>query len=287
MSLQHPQIQAFIAIARNGTVHGAAKELHLTQTAVTQRLKNLESNLKKSLFSRTRRGMLLTPEGEALLHYCNAALDLELETLQKIQGAGFSADVILSIAGPSTIMHSRVIPSCYPILEKYPHLLFDFQFGDSTEPVENLSAGKCQIAILDLPQLHADLSYKRLRPEEYVLVCKPEWQDRDIKDIIANEPIIDFDKSDQMTYNYLQQFNLIEYVKPQRHFANHSESLAALISAGFGYGVLAKEFAQTYVQTKRLVILNPENIYNHAIYLAWNARTQPADYFAAIIDSIK
>ncbi len=74
MSLLSPQLEAFVAITRYRTVHAAAVDLHITQTAVTQRIRTLETRLRTTLFTRTRRGMLLTPEGEALLRYCHAAI---------------------------------------------------------------------------------------------------------------------------------------------------------------------------------------------------------------------
>ena len=67
MSLLSPQLQAFLKVAEQKTVHGAADKLFLTQTAVTQRIRTLETSLGTTLFIRTRRGMALTSEGGALL----------------------------------------------------------------------------------------------------------------------------------------------------------------------------------------------------------------------------
>ncbi|HTL13188.1 MAG TPA: LysR family transcriptional regulator, partial [Bdellovibrionota bacterium] len=66
MSLLSPQLQAFSAIVRTGTVHGAARQLGLTQTGVTQRIRALENTLSATLFVRSRKGMSPTSEGEAL-----------------------------------------------------------------------------------------------------------------------------------------------------------------------------------------------------------------------------
>ncbi|PJB09950.1 MAG: LysR family transcriptional regulator, partial [Gammaproteobacteria bacterium CG_4_9_14_3_um_filter_38_9] len=85
MSLLSPNLIAFMAIVKHKTVHGAADAIHLTQTAVTQRIRSLEKQLKTTLFVRTRRGMVLTQEGEALWRYCMAAKSLEGEALARIQ----------------------------------------------------------------------------------------------------------------------------------------------------------------------------------------------------------
>src|SRR5579863_9181565 len=122
MSLLSPQLEAFLAIVRCKTVHGAGDELHLTQTAVTQRIRALEERLRTTLFIRTRRGMLLTSEGEALLRYCQAVRAIEGEALAKIKGAGTETEIQLCITGPTSIMRSRIIPQCIPILKKFPNL---------------------------------------------------------------------------------------------------------------------------------------------------------------------
>ena len=77
MRLLSHNLQAFIAVVEQSTVHGAAKQVNLTQTGVTQRIRALESDLQTTLFLRSRKGMKLTREGEALLRYCRGAVDLE------------------------------------------------------------------------------------------------------------------------------------------------------------------------------------------------------------------
>lgn len=63
------QIRAFLTVVRMGGVKRAAQTLHLSQPAVTARLKNLEEALSKSLFDRLASGLRLTKEGEIFLRY--------------------------------------------------------------------------------------------------------------------------------------------------------------------------------------------------------------------------
>ncbi|MBK7961746.1 MAG: LysR family transcriptional regulator [Bdellovibrionales bacterium] len=56
MSLLSANLKAFIAIVRQGTVHGAAQDLHLTQAGVTQRIRAIAKELGTTLFLRSRRG---------------------------------------------------------------------------------------------------------------------------------------------------------------------------------------------------------------------------------------
>ena len=60
-------VQAFVAIANHASFHRAADELHISQTAVTRRLQNLESHLGIKLIERTTRSVALTATGNSFL----------------------------------------------------------------------------------------------------------------------------------------------------------------------------------------------------------------------------
>src|SRR5580704_95525 len=123
MRLLDPQLEAFLAVVKHKTVHGAAAEIHLTQTGITQRIRTLEKRLSTSLFVRSRRGMMLTQEGEALLRYCQQVEQLEGVALSSITKTGIEKIVSVNLTGPTTIMHSRIIPPCILVAKKFPRLL--------------------------------------------------------------------------------------------------------------------------------------------------------------------
>lgn len=75
--MENPNLAAFKQVAQTGSVHAAAKDLGLTQTAVTKRIKSLEETLGLTLFLRSRRGMQLTADGLALLQHARAVDELE------------------------------------------------------------------------------------------------------------------------------------------------------------------------------------------------------------------
>lgn len=286
MSLLGPQLEAFMAVVKHKTVHGAASSIFLTQTAVTQRIRALEKTLRTTLFIRSRKGMLLTSEGEALLRYCQAAKYLEGDALAKIQGAGVESEIEISISGPTSIMRSRIIPECFSVMKKFPQVLFCFDVNDIENRHQSLRAGQCDFAIIKKEDLTQEMKYKELAPEEYVLVCSKHWKGRKTQDIIKNERIIDFDSTDQLTYNYLKYYNLFDLSQHGRHFANRTEDLALLVSKGFGYTTLAKEFAKPYLDSKQLMVLNKGKTLNIVPILAWYDRPEPPKYFSAIITSI-
>lgn len=286
MSLLSPQLQAFVKIVQYRTVHGAAEALHITQTAVTQRIRALEQKLRVTLFIRTRRGMFLTPEGEALLRYCQAVQGLEGETLSLIQRTGLATDIQVCITGPTSIMHARIIPQCFSVMEQYPKMLMHFDITDSEERVKSLRSGLCQFAIIQPEHVTLEMQHKLLKPEDYVLVCSASWQHRSLEEIIQYERIIDYNPADQMTFNYLRYYQLADKAVFKRHFVNRTESLAAMVAAGYGFGVLTTEFSKPYVESGQLIILNEGRIYQEALALVWYARHEPPAYFAALINAM-
>ena len=286
MSLLSPQLQAFVAVSQIKTVHGAALSLHLTQTAVTQRIRTLETSLKTTLFIRTRRGMQLTEQGEALLRYCHATKQFEGEALAVIQGAGIETEIELTITAPSSIMVSRVIPGCLPIMKAYPNLLIHFDVDDVELRHQKLRSGHSDFVIIREHHLAQEMQCKPLAPEQDVLVASYAWKGRSLQDIISNERIIDYDPSDQNTFDYLKKFDLFAQAQNSRYFVNRMESLAELITAGVGYSVLTKEFAQPYIDDKQLWVLNRSKPHAIQSVLAWYNRPEPSAYFTAIIDAI-
>lgn len=276
-----------MAIAEHHSVHQAAKELHLTQTAVTQRLRGLELRLNTSLFTRSRRGMLLTAEGEALLRYALAVSALEEETLQQIKASGTTKNIEITLSGPTSMMSARVIPACFQVMREFPHLLLHFDITDTEDRHLRLRDGRCQFAIILPEHLSAEMQSKQLRQEEYVLVCTKKWEKRKLTEIIQSEYIIDYNIDDQMTFNYLKHYHLFDRAQHERHFINRTESLAAMIAAGYGYGLLTKEFCQPYLDSEEIIVLNQGRIYQNTLYLAWYPRPFLPPYFASLIGKIE
>lgn len=287
MSLLGPQLDAFVMVSKMGTVHAASEQLHLTQTAVTQRIKTLEESLKCNLFIRSRRGMMLSREGEALLHYCKAAQNLEGETLARISGAGTQHEVSLGITGPSSIMHSRILPSCLKHAQKYPQLLFDFNITDNENRHHDLRLGRYDLAVIRPTEYSKEMESKTLQPENYILVCTSRWADRKLEDIISNERIIDFEPGDQLTYHYLQHYQLYTENLGKRHFVNRTDSIAMMLMEGLGYGVLTREVADTHIATGKLTALNQGKTYPQKPLLVWLPRPQMPNYLSTLITAIE
>lgn len=286
MNLMSPQLQAFMTVVEMKTVHAAAVSLKLTQTAVTQRIRTLETHLKTTLFIRSRRGMELTNEGEALLRYCQTVKVLEGETIAKISRNDETAKVHVRIVGPSSIMRSRVIPNLLTITKQFSSVLLHFNFDDSDNLQQQLRSGECDFSIMTATHVSKEMAFKMLQPEHYKLVCSKQWKDRTLDDILQKEFIIDYNPTDQMTYQYLKHFDLLTLAQKERHFVNNIDSMAELVAAEVGYTTLPNEIAKPYIEQKKLMFLNEGKSFEFQPVLTWYPRVEMPTYFAAIIDKI-
>ena len=138
MSLLNQNLQAFLAIIETSTVHGAAKKIGLSQTGVTQRIRSLESSLRVTLFTRSRKGMLLTNEGTALQRYCLRAMELEGETFAQLYSQEQKRNLRITITAPSSMMRSTVIPDIIKVLNKREEIVVNFNVADNHSGVEDL-----------------------------------------------------------------------------------------------------------------------------------------------------
>jgi LysR family transcriptional regulator, chromosome initiation inhibitor len=286
MSLLHPGIEAFMAIVHQGTVHGAARTMGLSQTGVTQRIRALERQLGVTLFTRSRKGMRLTTEGNALVRYCQRAGDLEGELLSSLNEDSRAAAIAIQITGPSSFMRSRVVSQTTSALANYPGVTLTFRLDDYDSGLTHLKTGAAELAILPRADVVNELDSKLLAPGRYQLLGPAAWADRSLEDIVATERIIDFNEADDATFAFLKQCGLLDQARKKRHLANSPDAIAGLIAQEAGYSVLPEDFAEPLLSGGSLIDLCPEQTMDFDLALAWYPRHEMPGYFRALIDSI-
>ena len=79
------QLEYIIAIEEERSISRAAERMYVTPSALSQQLKNLEAELKTTLFVRSREGMSLTPEGNLYLSGARAMMEIKRQAMEKIQ----------------------------------------------------------------------------------------------------------------------------------------------------------------------------------------------------------
>ena len=287
MSLLSPNLQAFLAVHDCGTVHGAARELRLTQTGVTQRIRALEKELGTTLFLRSRKGMRPTAEGEALLRYCRGAMELEGASISRIRTGGKEHPVSVTLAGPTSVLTGRVAELCFPLYSAWPQLQLHFDFCDAADRIAALRSGRAALAIVPPEQVPNEMEGKRLKPDRYILVASARWKGRRLADLLENERLIDFAETDTTSLDYLKKFGLISQVKRPRLYANNNEALIKFFANGIGFGTLTQENARPHLEAGHLIALNGGAVMEDSHALAWFPRPEMPAYFRAILDAIK
>ncbi len=287
MSLLSAPLKAFAAIVRRGTVHGAAADLHLTQTGVTQRIRSIEGELGVTLFLRSRKGMQLTQEGEALWRYVQAAEDLEGGVMSQLTGVGVDHPCFITIAGPTSVMEARVSEACKDLYREWPNLFLHFLMNDTADRISMLRSGAVTFAIVTPDEVANEMDSKKLKPDKYVLVASPKWKGRRMAEILESERIIDFYDEDFTTRNYLKKFSLLSQVKRPRLYINNNETIIKMFSHGVGFGTLTQEIAKPHLEGGDLILLNSGAVMEDPLALVWYPRPEVPAYFKAILDAIR
>lgn len=286
MLLLNQNLQAFLSVYDVGTVHGAAKNMSLTQTAVTQRIRSLEKQLSLSLFTRSRKGMKLTSEGEALLQYCHGAEELEGVFMSRVQNAGQNNNVSITIIGPTSIVTGRIANACLPLYSEWPHLNINFVVDDHSNRAELVKNGSAHFAIISPSEVPNEMDSKRLKPDRFILVGCPKWRGRRLLEIVAEERIIDFYQHDSTTMEYLRHFKLSDGVVRPRLFVNNNEVLIRLVTSGAGFATLTSEVAKPFIEEGALIQLNGATTLEVPQALIWYPRRMMAPYFKAVLQAI-
>lgn len=167
-------VQAFVAIADFGGFQKAAETLHITQTAVTQRLRNLEDFLGVMLIERTTRSIALTGIGKDFLPQARRLL-LELSsTLNEIRETGKAqrGDVSLACVPTVGIQYLPQIIQAYSA--RFPENRIKILDYASSRVAEAVQRREAEFGINLEGGVHPDLVSEPLMEDHFVLVCRDD-----------------------------------------------------------------------------------------------------------------
>ncbi|MAR93160.1 MAG: LysR family transcriptional regulator [Pseudomonadota bacterium] len=145
------ELQAFLAVAESGSFSRAALQLHLTQPAVSKRIRQLESDLHSQLFDRIGRQVLLTESGRELLPRARRIV-LELEDMRRaLSRLSGEVEGTLKIGTSHHIGLHRLPPVLKIFSRRYPQVKLDIRFIDSEMAFDLVMQGKLELGIVTLP----------------------------------------------------------------------------------------------------------------------------------------
>ena len=162
-------LNTFSAVARHGSVSGAASELHTVQSNVTARLKQLESDLAVPLFTRHSRGVSLTSAGVRLLGYAQRVSVLVNEAEAAVRDDG-AVRGTLRIGSMETTAAVRLPALLGRFHTAHPQAQLEVRTGPTAELLEHVLAQRLDGALVAGPIDHPELICERAFREELVLV---------------------------------------------------------------------------------------------------------------------
>jgi len=164
-------VQAFIAIADRGSFQGAADALHVTQTAITLRLRKLEEFLGVTLIERTTRSIALTEIGRDFLPQARRLLGELADALVEIRESGIARRGDVSIACVPTVGVQYLPRIMQAYSARYPHNRIKILDHASSAVAEAVLRREAEFGINIAGEHHPELVSLPLTEDRYVLIC--------------------------------------------------------------------------------------------------------------------
>jgi len=142
-------LPSFVAVAECGGFHRAAEQLNLTQSTVSQQIKRLELETKRSLFRRTTRSVVLTDDGEMLLGDARRLLQLEEAARQRLAAPRLSGTVRLGVV--EEVAGGSLPSALGRFASLHPGVKLEVQIAVSAELLEELDAGRLDVVFAKRP----------------------------------------------------------------------------------------------------------------------------------------
>lgn len=172
--LESRHIRAFVAVARRGSFTQGAKDVFLTQSAVSHAIKSMERDVGCPLFRRVGKRAVLTEAGERLLQYCEEILHKMHDArvlLRELPGAGTE---MLRVGAPMTVCQHLLPGVLRGLQADHPQTGIRVETGDNPQIGALLLAGRIDIAVMVEPERRADVVGEELFVDEMQFIVRPE-----------------------------------------------------------------------------------------------------------------
>jgi DNA-binding transcriptional LysR family regulator len=250
------QLRAFHQAAKNMNFTAAAKELCITQPAVTTNIRLFEDFCDLKLFLKKGRKIYLTDEGEALYDYTRKIFEYEKEIEDLIDDLKELKRGILRL-GTSKSYARYFMPFLITNFRKaYPHVKIRLDEGSSLDIIHSLLDLKNEMAVIAKVEDNPDICFIPFSQEELVLILAPEHPLATKRSItpaeLAEEPIITQERGSgtRSLVNTLFEDNGIS---PEILMeTNNAEFIKQLVQRGDGVSFVVRETAAAELQEKKL-----------------------------------
>ena len=275
------QVRTLLAVVDEQSFDAAAAVLHVTPSAVSQRIKSLEQRTGRVLLLRTK-PIQLTSSGQVLIRFARSLAQLEQDALAEL-GLGSSVRT-LSIAVNADSLATWFLPA----LAKVPDsICFDLQREDQDHTAALLREGLVMAAVTASPHPIQGCTSTRLGRMRYRAMASPAFISRWLSNAplpssLPTAPVIVFDRKDDLQDRFLRSLTRRRSFTLVRHHIPASESFVDAVAAGLGWGMVPE--LQSADRGDSLVDLAPDRPLD--VPLHWQQWKLDSPALAAVADAV-
>lgn len=282
----------FYEVGKTKNITKASNNLFISQPAITQQIKKLESELDCALFYRTKYGVEFTKEGEELFKIVeNSILSLENvpDSLSKIKNVSNNINFASSF-GSARIILSPAIPK---LIKKFPDVNIKLDILTNEQILDSILNNSADIGFINRNDLFREnISYIEWTQVERVFVASKEFIEKNkikkiTKENITKYPFIATGKKSATRIlfdEFLLENNI--YITPKLDIDSFEMALD-LIVQGYGFALFNKPYAKEYLEKGKLIEIKSDIKFpTRTIYLAMNKNNENNKFIKDIIKII-
>ncbi|MER6675196.1 LysR family transcriptional regulator ArgP [Streptomyces sp. NPDC000983] len=265
------QVRTLLAVVDEGTFDAAAAALHVTPSAVSQRVKALEQRTGRVLLVRSK-PVRATESGAVVVRFARQLARLELDARAEL-GMGGARDepTRLSIAVNADSLATWFLDALARVPAE-PHVCFDLCREDEARTAALLREGLVMAAVTSASEPVAGCSVRPLGRMRYLAAASPAFAERHLdgaplREALPRAPVVTFDRSDELQDAFVRRLRRGPGGAARvRHRIPTSEGFLASVVAGLGWGMVPEIQAGALLGSGRLVSLAPERALDVPLY---------------------
>jgi len=274
-----------LAVVDEGSFESAARRLHVTPSAVSQRIRALEDALGAVLLVRAKPPRP-TEAGATIVRLARQQALLEQEALTELGVEDRLGRVRLSVAANADSLATWFLDPLARLAERLP-VVFEVHRDDQDFTARLLSDGTAVAAVTAQSASVAGCSVSALGAMVYEAYATPAFVRRWFPsgatvEALADAPVVDFDRRDDLQTRWIRERGA-SAASPPRHFIPASADFATAVRSGIGWGMLPDDQARDAVAAGALLPLGGPGIRVPLYWQQWNLHST---LLAAVADEV-
>ncbi len=247
MNINIELYKTFFCVAKNKNITKAAKELLITQPAVSKSIKTLEEQIGCPLFIRSKKGVVLTEEGKVFYEQISKAMEIIATAEEKIQEIVSLDYGYLNIGVSNTLVKKFLLPYLEKFHKMYPKIKISIDTNPTYELINRVRNGVVDLIIINMPaKLPNDFIQFKLKEVHDMFVANNSFKELKNKVIplkdLSKYPLILMAKNSN-TRDFLDKYLESKGITLNPEIELTSYSLVTeFTKIGMGIGVVTKEY---------------------------------------------